>query len=441
MALHILPQRQTFGSSFGAGLGQGLSSGMQALSQSQMNKQKLQQQRDISMQEEGRIANQLSQLGFQPQEALAIAGMRPQDRAQFVQSFLEAGGGAQSPQQELGGMQALQQLGSTQEAAQPALQALQRPQQQQEMAQQQSPLQQLQPQAQPQLPAQQEMQPEMAESLAPKKPKSLSEALQVKKEAALQKESAKQQQVADKETKKYYDQVKDGSKFADDSIKRLDRMEKLIEKGKLPPAALYNSIKKIEELSTGTAVGIGTAVGTLAGGGLGALFGGPAGALGGGLAGAARGPIIGAAIGGLVGPVASLLKAGESRIFPDTEEFEKLSNDFTRNIKAIYGARISNFELEQFMKMIPTLGQTDNGKKAIIRNLKNFSMLAHAENGIMKDIIKKNGGRRPINLQELVEEQLAPFKDELADDFREGFIEGKYNDKNYEPLKLHQEKK
>lgn len=412
---------------------------------------------------ENKAVKRFTDAGVPEHEARVIASLRPQEQSAFYKAFVEAGGGPQSSNQNqpmqvsatpMGHIQQQQKLQGMPQMASPQQQAgpsqlfqaqnpsagplspqsqiaslLGQPRSPQPFGQEQrfpSPTPPQVPQAgeqgkqpfgAPQAGARpQGMQDPSSVApadVAPVKPRSVAEALQMKAQKAAekeaQKESAKQQIVADKETRKYYDHVKDTAKNSDDNLKRLGRMEKLIEKGDIPPAVLYKIVDGLEHVGEG-AHGI-------------------------------LGNLVGSAVGLVAKPLGTMFRYSLIKEYPDMEEFEKISNDFVKGAKQFYGARLTDADLKQFMTTVPTLSQTDNGKKAVIRNLKNMEMTARAENNIMKSIIKQNNNHRPNDLQERVESALAPLKDELAEDFREGFLQGGYASKGYEPLELTMEKK
>lgn len=209
---------------------------------------------------------------------------------------------------------------------------------------------------------------------------------------------------SNKATQPFYDEVSAYKEAADVSDKRLNRMSQLIEKGSLPNSAFYSTLKSIEE-------NVNPAAGAAVGGALGGLFGG---------AGALPAAGIGAAVGGLINPLATLAKQGYKKIATDTDEFEKLSNDFIREAKNIFGSRITDADLKVFLSLVPTLSATDEGKKAIIRNLKNFNQASRVKYKAMRDIIKENDGLRPLDLQDQVSDRTQVRLDKLSDKFTTG---------------------
>lgn len=104
---------------------------------------------------------------------------------------------------------------------------------------------------------------------------------------------------------------------------------------------------------------------------------------------------------------------------PESEEFGKIAANFQRGAKEIYGSRISNFEVEQFLKTIPSLSQSPEGRKRVIANLKKIysGNLAYIES--MKEIIKDNKGTPPLDLAERIDDKVGKKLDKIAEKFKE----------------------
>ena len=62
---------------------------------------------------------------------------------------------------------------------------------------------------------------------------------------------------------------------------------------------------------------------------------------------------------------------------PESEEFDKLSKDLLKNIRTYFGARINVVEVQNFLKTIPKLTNSPEGRTRIIRNLKLLSKPSH----------------------------------------------------------------
>jgi hypothetical protein len=105
---------------------------------------------------------------------------------------------------------------------------------------------------------------------------------------------------------------------------------------------------------------------------------------------------------------------------PDTQEFKKLEVDFLRDAKNIFGSRVTNYEMSTFLKAIPSLSQSPEGRSRVIRNLKLFNEGSLARADALKNIIKENKGTIPLDLAEQVEERTAPETDRLLNEFRTG---------------------
>lgn len=217
--------------------------------------------------------------------------------------------------------------------------------------------------------------------------------------------AAQEDKLAQAETKQYAATILDHEKAAKENDIRLNRMEKLINAGKLPNAGLWNFLSKVEDVGSiplgalggiaGTAIAPG--VGTLAGLGIGTALGGIAGSL----------------VSPLAGAVKSLVRATS----PDIEEFEKLSSDFVRNAKQFFGNRLTDADLKAYMATIPNLMQTDAGKKRVIENLKSINSLAKKEAQAYRDILRAHQGKRPRDIEQQVQDRIKDDVELVIQDF------------------------
>lgn len=214
-------------------------------------------------------------------------------------------------------------------------------------------------------------------------------------------EERKAQHAASKESAAYFKELTQAGKAAKENNGRLDKMIRLIEHGKLPSSGFYNALKSLEDINPTTAVATGAGIGSVLGGGLNPVTG-----------------ALGGIAGGLLSPIVQLLKSGQRALSPDTEEFEKLSADFIKNAKEVFGSRITDADLRAFMQTVPTLGNTDHGKRKIIENLKEFNNAALIKDKVAREVIKANGGKRPPNLQLIVDEIANPALDKYAEEFK-----------------------
>jgi len=407
--------------SAGARLGESLGTGLEKLAQAKL--QQLQQQ-GLQLQKH----QALTGLGFSPQEAQALSGLPTKLQELIIPAYLErAGIAAQAQSENETPFEFLQQQ------AEPAVQAEGKAVGapfQPNLAQrfQVNPLEnvlqglmqkQAAPMVQPQVQAAPAVQQQEAAKAAPltaaqeankaeriaahkaKKP-TIAEVLtkpSAKALAAERKETIESQKAIDKETLPYYESTIANAESAKKADSRLNKMENLVKKGGLPTALFYNFFKNIEEKVNPTTAGT-------AGAAAGGFFAGPIGAA------------IGGGIGALISPVATLIRGAQKLINPNQEQFEKLSADFIKEAKTIFGGgRLTDADLAAFMQMIPTLSQTDSGKLQIINNLRAFNKGAEIKEKAMRQIIHENGGKRPANLAFLVEERAKKQLDKIAQEF------------------------
>jgi hypothetical protein len=104
---------------------------------------------------------------------------------------------------------------------------------------------------------------------------------------------------------------------------------------------------------------------------------------------------------------------------PDSEEFEKLSNNLTRDITKFYGARINQTEFINFLKQIPSLSNSEEGRLRVTRNLKRMLEPIELEYKIMSDMIGKNGGKPFPNMNFQVTQAMEPTLDKWASEINE----------------------
>jgi len=178
-----------------------------------------------------------------------------------------------------------------------------------------------------------------------------------------------EQNTANKETLPIYKKISENAKEAGDNNRRIGRMEELIKGGNLS-YPIWNSL--LDTVSNGV-FGFGI-------------------------------------------DLHSLQSA-------DSQEFNKLSNEFLKNAKNIFGARITDNDIKAFMKMVPSLSQTDDGKMRIINNMKAYNAADLIRKQAMDDVIEQSGGQRPANLETLIEKRAKPQLDALAKEFVSGYKE------------------
>ena len=85
---------------------------------------------------------------------------------------------------------------------------------------------------------------------------------------------------------------------------------------------------------------------------------------------------------------------------PEAQQFVKTVNDFTTKAKDTFGARITNFELNRFLRRLPTLMNSTEGRKSILRQMEIVNRLNTLNEQAILDTFEKVGGIRNIDYDE-----------------------------------------
>jgi hypothetical protein len=103
---------------------------------------------------------------------------------------------------------------------------------------------------------------------------------------------------------------------------------------------------------------------------------------------------------------------------PDSEEFDKLSKDLLKGMSTYFPGRINIVEVENFLKTIPSLMNSREGRARVIDNLLALSEPKKMMYSAYKDLKKE--GKLPLDLREAVIDRVAPQLEELSGRFKEG---------------------
>jgi len=370
MALQILRQ-PSLGAEIGESLGTGLGAGLQRLAEMQLSE--MQKRKQAGRLREGGLPEVLAYLDPKVQASYLRDFGAAQQQAQqeqeqaALQNILSGALGGQpqqvEPQENI--LQALQQL---QPAAQEALQPVQ-PVAQVKEVETRKP-------SSPGARAAQELQ--SFENQLNTLPLTATQKMRMREqvEKRFDRLTAQQEKI-DAKTKDYYTKLTEAKEGAESGDIRLDRMEELIKEGNLPSPITASILETLAHAvpipGTGKSIGIDLK-GTL--------------------------------------------------LSDEAQEFDKLSKDFLKDAKKFFGSRITQMEINQFLKTIPTLMQSDEGKLRVVRNMRLFNEVSKLKSKIGEDIIEKNNGYRPHNFKQLVEKEAKPEVDRIAKEFKTevGFI-------------------
>lgn len=88
-------------------------------------------------------------------------------------------------------------------------------------------------------------------------------------------------------------------------------------------------------------------------------------------------------------------ETGEPRaaafLSPNAQRFVKLVNDFTTKAKDSYGGRVTNFELDRFMKRLPTLANSKDGRTVILKQMDIMNRLDSLYENELKNVFQHYG--------------------------------------------------
>lgn len=97
------------------------------------------------------------------------------------------------------------------------------------------------------------------------------------------------------------------------------------------------------------------------------------------------------------------IKSGELRIpagaSPETQLYVKTLNDFLVNAKDSFGSRVTNFDLASFMKRLPTLANSKEGRDLILKQMKIINDINQLHDKSLKEVYDHYGVGK-INAQQ-----------------------------------------
>ena len=102
---------------------------------------------------------------------------------------------------------------------------------------------------------------------------------------------------------------------------------------------------------------------------------------------------------------------------PETERFVKTVQDFTTKAKDTFGSRVTNFDLANFMKRLPSLLNTPEGRRQIIRQMEILSDINNQYYKALSDVYKKH------KLGNISEEDAAEMAESMIEDREKELLE------------------
>lgn len=104
---------------------------------------------------------------------------------------------------------------------------------------------------------------------------------------------------------------------------------------------------------------------------------------------------------------------GKSFVNADTEELNKLSGQFLNQVRIFFGGNPSEGEVRMLMDTIPNVKQSPQAAMRLINWMRGKQQIADLRHQAMTDIIKANNGKRPANMDILIDEVTEPYIDEI----------------------------
>lgn len=136
--------------------------------------------------------------------------------------------------------------------------------------------------------------------------------------------------------------------------------------------------------------------------------------------------------------VGLLTKEGELRptaaalLSPEAQEAVKLIADNLSGAKDTFGARVTNFDLQSYMKRLPSLLNSPEGRRRVLRDLRLMNKLnTMHEQGVL-DIIEKEGGPEKISISQAERKWKKEHSKQLAE-IKKEFVNPEKNTFNDKP--------
>lgn len=104
---------------------------------------------------------------------------------------------------------------------------------------------------------------------------------------------------------------------------------------------------------------------------------------------------------------------------PEEQLFVKTVNDFTVKAKDSFGARVTNFELDKFMQRLPTLANSEEGRKLIMRQMRLVNEANQLEKRAIQGVFDKYGVRNIdyADAENIARQQIKTRADEIKKEY------------------------
>lgn len=111
----------------------------------------------------------------------------------------------------------------------------------------------------------------------------------------------------------------------------------------------------------------------------------------------------------------------------ETQRYVKTVNEFLNRAKDTFGSRVTNFELDKFLQRLPTLANTEEGRRVILQQMKYFNSIEKTYQLELQKYIDEKGGIRNVDFdvaKRKARERSEPKIKEIKSNFKAAEKEG-----------------
>lgn len=105
---------------------------------------------------------------------------------------------------------------------------------------------------------------------------------------------------------------------------------------------------------------------------------------------------------------------------PEAQLYVKTIKEFLKGAKDTFGSRVTNFDADQFLKGLPTLANSEEGRRLVIRQMKVINQLNHLRDKAVSDVIDRYGIRKIDydKAEKLAEKKVEGEKKKLLSEYK-----------------------
>ena len=115
-----------------------------------------------------------------------------------------------------------------------------------------------------------------------------------------------------------------------------------------------------------------------------------------------------------------LRPAAAASLSPEAQESVKLIADNLTGLKDSFGSRVTNFDIQSYMKRLPTLLNSSEGRRRVLRDLRMMNDLNQQHTQGVLDVVDRYGGPGKISIskaERIFKKEFAPRMKEIREEF------------------------